>query len=275
MGIRLVAGRTFDLQDRFTADELNRSAKRTNGVVIVSRSAAEALWPGRSAVGEALWLPDIDNVQWREVVGIVEDIQFHAIGERPALHVFTPWTQMSTAVPRLLVRGTLDRSRLIATVRAVVERVEPGTAVENVVMLDALVARATAQPRFTMRVVSGFGVVALLVAAVGIYGTLSYVVAARTREIGIRLALGAPRRRISRSMLVRGVLPAIGGSVLGISAAVLLARLFRSILFQTPALDGGSLTGAVLLLTIVAVIAAAGPALRAARVDPIVALRAD
>jgi ABC-type antimicrobial peptide transport system permease subunit len=126
-----------------------------------------------------------------------------------------------------------------------------------------------------MRVVSGFGVVALLVAAVGIYGTLSYVVAARTREIGIRLALGAPRRRISRSMLVRGVLPAIGGSVLGISAAVLLARLFRSILFQTPALDGGSLTGAVLLLTIVAVIAAAGPALRAARVDPIVALRAD
>ena len=152
---------------------------------------------------------------------------------------------------------------------------EPGTSVEHVAMLDALVARATAQPRFTSRVVGGFSVMALLIAAVGIYGMLSYVVAARTREIGIRLALGASGRAISTSLLVRGVLPAIAGGAVGAAVAVLLARVFRAMLFETPALDAQSLIGGALLLMIVAALAAAGPAIRAARVDPVVALRTD
>ena len=163
----------------------------------------------------------------------------------------------------------------MAAVGQIVGQVEPGTRVENVAMLESIVARATAQPRFTMRVVSGFGLVALLVAAVGIYGTLSYVVAARTREIGIRLALGASRGRITSSLMIRGVLPALAGGLIGTGVAIVLAAAFRSMFFETPTMDGASLTGGASLLLLVSIVAATGPALRAARVDPIVALRAE
>ena len=275
MRIRLTSGRTFGPQDRFTEAQHIGEAPKVTGVAIVSESTARALWPGRSPLGEALWLADFDTVQWREVIGVVDDIQFHSIGQPPALHVFVPWTQSPTGRPQLLVRGTLDARALTSLVRSVVEAVEPGTSVEHVAMLDALVARATAQPRFTSRVVGGFSVMALLIAAVGIYGMLSYVVAARTREIGIRLALGASGRAISTSLLVRGVLPAIAGGAVGAAVAVLLARVFRAMLFETPALDAQSLIGGALLLMIVAALAAAGPAIRAARVDPVVALRTD
>jgi putative ABC transport system permease protein len=142
-------------------------------------------------------------------------------------------------------------------------------------MLEDLVGRATAQPRFTMSVVGGFSLVALLVAAVGIYGTLSYVVAARTREIGIRLALGAERGDVSRSLLIRGLAPALTGGALGLGAAIALARVFSSMLFQTAPLDAASLAGAAALLLVTALVASAAPALRAARVDPAVALRTD
>lgn len=276
MGIRLVQGRWFGGQDRFTEAQLNwANGRAASGVAIVSESTARTLWPGHSPLGEAIRLPDIDNVQWREVIGVVEDIQFSSVGETPALHVFTPWTQMSTGGPQLVVKGTLDPAPLTAAVRDVIESVEPGTRVDRLATLETLVDRVTAQPRFTSRVVVGFSIVSLLVAAVGIYGTLSYLVAARTREIGIRLALGAPRTAISTSLLLRGLLPAVAGGIVGMGVAVLFARVFSAILFQTPALDLPSLAGGALLLTTVAILAAAGPALRAARVDPIVALRTD
>jgi putative ABC transport system permease protein len=275
MGIRVVSGRTFGAQDRFTEAQLGWSENIESGAVIVSESTARALWPGRSPLGEALWLPDIDTAKWREVIGIVEDIQFYAVGETPALHVFVPFTQIASARPQLLVKGSMPAAGLMTTVRQIVEQVEPGTRVEKVAMLDSIVARATAQPRFTMRVVSGFGLVALLVAAVGIYGTLSYVVAARRREIGIRIALGASRGRITKSLMVRGVLPALAGSALGTGAAVMLAAAFRSMFFETAPLDALSLAGAASVLLLVSILAAAGPSLRAARVDPIVALRAE
>jgi hypothetical protein len=275
MGIRLVSGRIFGAQDRFTEAQHIGDAPKPTGVAIVSESTARTLWPDRSPIGEAMWLPDIDNVEWREVIGVVEDNQFDSIGEQPALHVFVPWTQFPTGGPRLLVRGSLDPAALAPLVRAILDEVEPGAYVDQVAMLDAIVARATAQPRFTTRVVSGFSLVALIVAAVGIYGTLSYMVAARTREIGIRLALGASARGISTSLLARGLVPALAGSVMGTAAAVLLARAFSAILFQTPALDAASVGMGALLLIVTAMTAAVGPALRAARVDPVVALRTD
>ena len=275
MGIRLRSGRSFSVEDRFTEAQLLSSAANERGVVVVSESTARALWPGRSPLGEALWLPDIDTVKWREVVGVVEDIQFYAIGETPALHVFVPFTQTATSRPRLVVKASMPPAELTASVRQIVEQVEPGTRVENIATLDSIVARATAQPRFTARIVSGFGLVALLVAAVGIYGTLSYVVAARTREIGIRLALGASRRSITTSIVVGGVLPSLAGGLLGTGLAVVLAAVFRSMFFETPPLDSASIAGGVVLLLLVSLAAAAGPALRAARVDPILALRAD
>lgn len=134
MGIRLVSG-TFGPADRFSEPQINGTEKAERGVVAVSESTARMLWPGRPAIGEALWLPDSDNVKWRDVVGVVEDIQFHAVGEAPALHVFVPWTQHSTGRPRLVVKGAA-RASIANVVRDVVRTVKPGTQIDQVAPLD-------------------------------------------------------------------------------------------------------------------------------------------
>jgi putative ABC transport system permease protein len=275
MGIRVVSGRRFGDSDRFTEGQLNYTDKADRGVAMVTESTARALWPGQPAIGQSMWLPDIDNTPWREVVGVVEDIQFHAVGEAPALHVFVPWTQASTGRPRLVARASVDAAAITPTVRAVVESVEPGTRIDAVTTLDALVSRATAQPRFTTRLVAAFGGLALLLAAVGIYGTLSYVVGSRTREIGIRLALGASRGAIMSNIVRRGVVPALAGGLLGLAIAVAVARVFRALLFGVDPVDPASIAGGAAVLIAVALAASAGPAYRAARVDPVRALRTD
>jgi putative ABC transport system permease protein len=164
---------------------------------------------------------------------------------------------------------------MAAVVRDVVRAVEPGTTIEQVAPLEVLVARATAQPRFTSQVVVGFGALALILAAVGIYGTLSYLVSTRTREIGIRLALGAPTAGIVSNILWRGVAPAAAGGLLGLGLAIAMARMFRALLFGVEPLDVASFAGGAALLFLVALGAALGPALRASRVDPIQALRVE
>ena len=276
MGIRAIEGRTFGPADRFGEAQINWTDRPERGVAVVTRSTARALWPGRSAIGQAIWLPDIDNVRWREVVGVVDDIQFHTVGEAPALHVFVPWTQFSTGRPRLLVRASAGPAAAIAqTVRQVVESVEPGTRVEHVAPLDALVERSTAPPRFTSRIVAAFGALALLLAAVGIYGTLSYIVNARTREIGVRIALGASRADVMTDVLKRGLAPALAGGLLGCVAALALARTFSALLFGIAPIDPLSLVTGAVVLFVVALAAAALPARRASRLDPVQALRAE
>lgn len=278
MGIRLVNGRTFGPADRFTEEVMAGLANRPDhGVAIVSESTARTLWPGQSAIGQALWVPVLDWVSWREVIGVVEDIQFHAVGEEPTLHVFLPWTQSPTGRFALVVKGTRGQSgaSIAPLVRDVVDAVEPGTRIDQVAPLDALVSRATAQPRFTSSLVVAFGALALLLASVGIYGSLSYLVGTRTREIGVRIALGARRSNIVSDVLVRGLIPAVAGGILGVAIAVALAQTFRSLLFGVEPLDLTSFAGGASLLFLVALAAALGPALRASRVNPARALRAD
>lgn len=275
MGIRLVSGRTFGWIDRFGEEQINQIQRADHGVAVVTEQTARTLWPGQSAIGQALWLPDIDNVAWRDVVGVVADIQFHAVGETPALHVFVPWTQSSTGTPYVLVKSADPGTSMTAAVRDVVQRVEPGSAIDDVATLDALVERATEQPRFTSRIVVAFGALALALAAVGIHGTLSYLVGARTREIGIRLALGASRRSILLNVIWRGVVPAIMGGLIGLALALALAHTFHALLFEVAPFDPASLAGGAAVLLAVAVFAALNPARRAARVEPSQALRAE
>ena len=276
MGIRRVSGRLFDTTDRFTSEQLIDSSKNPAfGAVVVSETAARTLWPDRPAIGQALWLPDIDTVGWREVIGVVEDIQFHTVGEAPALHVFVPWTQMPTGSPRLVVKGAANAASIVELVKGVVRDVEPGSRIDQVAALDDLFLRATAQPRFTTRLVAAFGALALLLAAIGIYGTLSYLVSARTREIGIRLALGASPGGIMSNVLRRGLIPACAGGAIGLGIALVIARTFRALFFEVAPVDAGSLAGGAAILLMVAVVAALAPARRASRVDPSVALRAE
>jgi putative ABC transport system permease protein len=278
MGIRLLSGRTFNDGDRFPEDVVNFSRsgdQNFGGVAVVTETVARSLWPGQRAEGQFLWLPDIDNVAWREVIGVVEDIQFQSVGEQPALHVFVPWTQDSAGNPRLLVQSSGDAAAIAAAVKDALQQVEPGTRVDAVATLDTLHSRATAQPRFTSRLVLGFGALALALAAVGIYGTLSYLVTSRLREIGIRLALGAPRAGIMSHVLTRGLVPAFAGGAIGLAIALGLARLFRSLLFGIEPLDPLSFVAGTLVLGVVAVVAALGPARRASQIDPVTALRAE
>jgi predicted permease len=276
MGIAPVSGRLFDESDRFSPAQLVDSTTRPpTGSAIVTESLARTLWPGAAAVGQAIWLPTIDNVAWRQVVGVVEDFDFYAVAEAPVHHVFVPWTQYPTGNPRLVVKGAGPGASLAPVVRAILQEVEPGTHVDQVIPLDALAARATAQSRFTSRVVALFGALALMLAGVGIHGTLAYVVRARVRDIGIRLALGASRRDILVRTLWNGLMPALAGGLLGTAAAVALARAFGTLLFDVSPLDARALAVGGLALVIVSVAAATGPARRAARVDPLVALRAE
>jgi putative ABC transport system permease protein len=275
MGMRLIAGRTFNDRDRFTPAQANWESRATEGVAVVTRATAARLWPGQPAVGQALWLPDIDNVSWRRVIGVVDDVQFGAVGGAPELHVFVPWTQLSSARLSLLVKGRSDPAALLPIVRNVVRRVEPGTAIDRETALDALVSRATAQPRFVARTVAGFGALALLLAAVGLYGMVSYVVAASTREFGIRLALGAPPRGILSRVVSIGLTPVLAGGAAGVLAAMAIAHAFRSVLFEVQPLDAPSLAAAMFVLLIVGVTAATVPAVRASRIDPIRALRIE
>ena len=275
MRIRVTAGRTFDRGDRFTEAQVNQVERAERGVAVVTETTARTLWPGQSAIGQPLWLPSLDNVGWREVIGVVEDIQFNAVGETPSVQVFVPWTQNSMGQPKLLARGTGDAAAITPDVRRIVEEVAAGTRVHSVAPLAELLSRATARPRFTSQLVAAFGVLSLLLAAVGIYGTLSFLVGARMREIGVRLALGARPREVMTMMLWRGFLPALAGGAVGIALAIGLGTWFRSLLFHVEPADSASVVFGGVLLALTAAVASLAPAWRASRVDPSTALRSE
>lgn len=151
----------------------------------------------------------------------------------------------------------------------------PTTDLDEVLSLEKLVVRGTAQPRFTSRVVTLFALLGLTLAAVGIYGTLSYLVSTRTKEIGIRVALGASRGLVFGDVLRRGLLPALAGGAIGMVAAIGAARAFRALLFDVEPADPASLAAGAVVLIGVAVAAALVPARRAATIDPVQALRAE
>jgi putative ABC transport system permease protein len=275
MGIRLVEGRAFSPADRFAEDQFKQGAKTEQGVVMVSQTVARTLWPRQSALGQALWIPNVDDVTWRQVVGVVEDIQFHAVGEAPGLHIFVPWTQKPTFVPKLLVKSTSDQAVTLLLVRDVLRTIDPGTRTDNIATLQTRVSDATAQPRFTMRVVVGFALLALTLAAIGIYGTVSYLVSSRARDIAIRLTLGASRREILRAVLRRALVAVGAGAGAGIILAAMLARTFDALLFEVGPIDAGSLVVGGLLMVLTAVLAAFVPSRRALNVDPAASLRSE
>ena len=276
MGISLVAGRTFMSSDRFNEALLTSGQLPEGGAVaVVSQSLARALWPGRPALGQAVRVIIGSNAPPLEVVGVVEDLQFHAVGEQPTFHVFVPWTQQNTGNPYLLAKVSGDVASVPPLVRRVVEEVEPRTGIDQVDALEALVSRATAQPRFTTRTVGAFALLALVLAAIGIYATLSYVVGARTREIAVKLSLGASRSAVLPDILRRSLLPVLGGGLIGVAIAAALARTFEALLFQVEPLDAVSFAVGALLLLLTALAAALAPARRVLKVDPASSLRSE
>ena len=218
----------------------------------------------------------------REVVGVVRHVRHYAlIGGPPYVQVYAPlsqlpiWMRNRRPAMALFARTAGDAEAFVAHVRRQVAAIDPRLPVYAVQTLSAYVGEHTEQPRLAATLVAGFAAVALLLAATGLYGVLSFVVSQRTREIGVRLALGAPRSGILRDVVTRGLIVAAAGLIVGLGAAAASARLVRALLVDVSPTDAATFATVAALLLVVSALASAIPARRASSADPLTALRMD
>jgi len=262
MGIPMVAGRDFNDGDaNWTAT--------APPVAAVNETLARTLWPGRSPIGQLIFN---GNVSWR-VIAVVGDVR-HGQLERPFTNeMYISIRQSGFSAANLVVRTTLPLGEISSAVRASLLPFAPNLPKNQWRSLQELVDAVASPRRFVMLLVGGFAAFALLLASLGIYALVSYSVSQRTREIGIRIALGASAGRVRSSVMSQTVRLAASGVALGIVAAFLLSRVLRGVLFGVEATDPASYAGALVVLALVALAAGYLPARRASRVDPNIALR--
>jgi putative ABC transport system permease protein len=265
MGIPIVRGRDFTDQDKGDSKD----------VVVISEKTAQHFWPGQDPIGKRL-KPGTSNSPWREVIGIVKDVRQNDFVASPKRQMYFTYRQLKNIPANaLVVRTSIEPMSLAAPVRNAIWSVDKDQTVADIDTMDHIVAEAVARQRFSMLLLGLFAALALLLASIGIYGVMSYSVAQRTREIGIRIALGARRADVLQ-MTVKQALKLVGvGMMIGLAAAFLLTRVLASLLFGVSATDPITFIGISVVLLAVAILASYVPALRATRVDPIVALRSQ
>ncbi len=263
VGIPLLRGRIFTEAD---------DASSPN-VVVVNDEFARHFWPDGDAIGRRLyWGAEGSGA---EIVGVVGSVRHEALEESTRLQMYVPYAQSPTMRLNLVVHARANAAGLVAPLRSEIRALDPNQAISEVVTLDRVVGGSIWQHRLVTRLLWFFGLVAVVLAAVGIYGVVSYAVARRTREIGIRVALGAERSDVV-ALIVRQASRVVGiGLVVGLAAAFGLSRLMRGILYGVSATDPVTFLGVALLLALVAASAAYLPARRATRVDPVEALREE
>jgi putative ABC transport system permease protein len=265
LGIPLLAGRNFTGQDRM----------ETPAVIIVSESFANKVWPGESAVGKQLMLDYTRGKYAYQVVGVTRDIRYYGLKSQPQAEVFIPHAQNAYLPMNVVVRTTADPAHLVSAVRQVARGLDPAQPVSQVNTMERLIQRSIAPDRFALALLGLLALLALLLAKVGIYGVLSYTVAARTHEIGVRMALGATSRDVLRLALGQGMRLTLMGIAIGFLSAYAITRLMQPLLFGVSATDPLTFIGGALLLVLVAWFACFLPARRATKVDPLVALRRE
>jgi putative ABC transport system permease protein len=261
MGIRILRGRGFTEFDRAGGEE----------VAIVSETAARVFWKGRDPIGERVRFAP--GLPWITVVGVAGDVLNRRLNEAPQPVLYRSLEQSSDLTFALLVRTRGDVSNLGEMLAREVRAVDPELPVYSVRTMADLLAAFMAQRTFLMRLLVAFGVLATALALLGIYGVMAYSVSQRTREIGIRMAIGARQVDVSRMVMRRGILLTSTGAIAGVLASLGLTQLVKSQLFGVQPSDPWTMAAALILMTIVAAAAAYLPARRAARVDPLVALR--
>jgi putative ABC transport system permease protein len=265
MQIPLVEGRAIDEHD--TADAAP--------VALVNETMARELWPGRDAIGRRVKFPGSQkNPQpWRTVVGVVRDVKQYGLDTGDKMQLYLPESQYPTSQMTVVMRASSDPSALLGALRGEVRAADKDLAVSDVATMDELLADSMALRRFSMLLLGLFASVALALAGVGIYGVMSYAVTQRTREIGLRMALGAQAGDVLRLVLRRGLRLACAGIALGTLGALLVTRVMSSLLFGVGARDPATFGSVAALLSAVALAACLVPARRATKVDPMVALR--
>jgi putative ABC transport system permease protein len=264
LGTRVVVGREFASGDGPEAPP----------VVVVSETLARRFFPGGSAVGRRLRLVNPDYpTDWRTIVGVVRDVRYQGLDDGPRPIVYTPFAQTPFLWMYVHVRTVGDPMALVGSVRAAAKAVDPRLTVASPRPMTALTTEASADPRFSAIMITTFAAIAMLLAAIGLYGVVAFGVVRRTREIAIQLALGASPGAV-RWQVVRGALAlAAAGLTAGLISAVWLGRLMEGLLFEVTPTDPATLAAVAAILMVVTVVAAAVPAARATRIDPLQALR--
>ena len=263
MGIPILRGHAFTEQDR----------KDSPPVVLVNDTLARRMWPNEDPIGKRLKVGGVDG-PWRTVVGVAGDVLHAGLDSPHTLQVYLPETQWfvdSSMV--LVVRASGLPQNLASAMKQAVAGVDSNAALSKVADMEQVVSASVGQRRFTLLLLSLFAAVALLLAAVGIYGVVSYFVSMRSQEIGIRMALGARPQDVLKLVLRHGLTLVLSGTVLGLLAGTVSARALMSLLFQVRPADPVTLAAVSLLLVLTAVLASYIPARRATKVDPMVALR--
>jgi len=262
--IPIVAGRTF----------ADTEASPTANVAVVSERVVARFWPGKDPIGKRIKFGALtSSAPWMTIVGVVGEVKYRGLPENPTADpdVYLPFTDRNSQVA-LAVRSGVPPASLVTPIRSAIRAADPSIPIYAVAPMADLISGQTAQSRFTMWLMGVFAAAALMLAVVGIYGVMAYLVTQRTREIGIRLALGAEGRDILRLVVGSGARLIACGIALGVAASFALQRLAASMLFGVTAADAAS-GAAVAVLAGVALLACCIPALRATRVDPIGALR--
>jgi putative ABC transport system permease protein len=258
------------LQGRFFSPGDNASAP---AVTVVNETLARGFFP-KGAIGHQILLgAPQPNSTWLTIVGVVGDVKTAALSSETMPQFYTPVAQDGPIAMSLVIRTALDPSTIARSVQQVVRGIDPTLPVYDVVTMDDRIAKSIGQPRFETTLLSFFAASALFLAAIGIFGVVAHSTAQRTREIGIRMALGADRARVIQTVMRDGLRPVILGIALGLGGAFFVATLIKSALFQVASTDPQSFLIASALLTLVAMAACLVPATRATRVDPAIALR--
>jgi putative ABC transport system permease protein len=265
MGIRLVRGRLFD-----RADEQGNDVRR----VIISEAMARQYWPNQDPIGQRI------IVSWNdegpdEIVGVVGDVRQENLEKEVRPSIYWPPSRFAYPWMTIAIRTSGNVTSVVSAATAKVHELDANIAVADVRLMREVMDISVAQRRLTMLLLALFAGMALLLAAVGIYGVISYAVTQRTQEIGIRMALGAQRSAVLRMVIRQAVMLAAIGIVVGAAGAFVLTGLMKNLLFGVLPSDPVTFAAVSALLGLVAVVAALVPGLRATRVDPVVALRAE
>jgi putative ABC transport system permease protein len=266
MGIPLLEGRMFDEHDSVGSPP----------VAIVSDLTARRFWPGRSALGKRVCVDwTRSGPDWREIVGVVQTTRHFGLEAPPKPEIYIPYRQSEAPFVMLVVRTGKDLAGMVPEIQREIAAIDRGQAALGFLTIRSLLDGSSSRRRFQTGLLSGFAGLAALLASIGVYGVVAYTVTRRTREIGVRLAIGARPGQVVALVFRQGALLTLAGVGIGLVSAVALARLLAGLLFGVSPLDGPTFAAAFVLLTAVAGVSTYLPSRRAARVDPVRALREE
>ena len=267
LGIRITRGRGFTPLDDAHAPR----------VLLITEAAARKLFPNEDPLGKHLtmgWTRDSVKLEG-DIVGVTSDVKQSSLADATLPQVWAPFQQWPVSNLSVVLRSSRDPQAVAADARRAIREIDPDLAIAKVMTMDDVLAESVSQPRFYMTLLTAFAAVAMVLASIGIYGVIAYLVGQRSREIGIRIALGASPSRVVRMVVNEGVAMVAVGIGIGVVGAIALTQLMRALLFNTKSTDPMTYILVTLVLAAVALVASSVPAMRAANVDPALAMRVE